>query len=84
MTAQLSVVLRGLYYEVWHPTISAAVNSRSAHLWQVHDSVHRDYSVDPERVACTAFAMLAVHLPVRKVEDSKAATPTGLHNLWPS
>jgi len=84
LAAQLPVLLRGLYYEGWHPGAGAALKSRSAFLQRVHDGVHRDPGVDPEQVARIVFAMLAARLPAAEVEDAKAAIPSALHNLWPS
>lgn len=82
--AQLPPLLRGLYYEGWHPGARGAARSRTAFLERIHDGVHRDPGVDPEEVARAVFAMLAARLPAAEVEDAKAAAPKWLHNLWPS
>jgi uncharacterized protein (DUF2267 family) len=82
--AQLPPLLRGLYYEGWHPGARGAARSRTAFLERIHDGVHRDPGVDAEDVARAVFALLAARLPAAEVEDAKAATPRSLHNLWPS
>lgn len=82
--AQLPTLLRGLYYEGWHPSARPPTTSRSAFLERIHDGVHRDPGVDTEQVARTVLALLASRLPTAEVEDAKAATPHALHNLWPS
>jgi uncharacterized protein (DUF2267 family) len=82
--AQLPTLLRGLYYEGWHPTARPATKSRNAFLERIHDGVHRDPGVDAEQVARAVFALLAARLPAAEIEDAKAATPSVLHNLWPS
>jgi len=82
--APLPALLRGLYYEGWHPGARPATRSRSAFLERIHDGLHRDPGVDAEQVARCVFALLAARLPVAEVEDAKAATPSALHNLWPS
>lgn len=82
--AQLPPLLRGLYYEGWHPGARPAAASRTAFLERIHDGVHRDPGVDAEAVARAVFALLAARLPAAELEDAKAATPTPLHNLWPS
>jgi uncharacterized protein (DUF2267 family) len=82
--AQLPPLLRGLYYEGWHPSTGRTACSRSAFLERIHDSVHRDPGIDTEEVARAVFALLAARLPAAEVEDAKAATPKQLHNLWPS
>ena len=82
--AQLPALLRGFYYEGWHPAAHPAAKSRSEFLERIHDSLHRDPGVDAEQVARAMFALLAARLPAAEVEDAKAATPRDLHNLWPS
>ncbi len=82
--AQLPPLLRGLYYEGWHPGTRGAAGSRAAFLGRIHDGVNRDPGVDAEEVARGVFALLAARLPAAEVEDAKAATPKSLHNLWPS
>ncbi len=77
-------LLRGLYYEGWHPGTRRAARSRPAFLERIHDSLNRDLGIDPEQVARAVFAMLTARLPAAEVEDAKAATPKSLHNLWPS
>jgi uncharacterized protein (DUF2267 family) len=82
--AHLPVLLRGLYYEGWHPASRPAAKDRSVFLGRIHDGLHRDPGVDPEQVARAIFSLLTARLPAAEVEDAKAATPRGLHNLWPS
>lgn len=82
--AQLPPLLRGLYYEGWHPGERRAGRSRIAFLERILDGVHRDPGVDAEAVARAVFALLAARLPAAEIEDVKAATPKQLHNLWPS
>lgn len=82
--AQLPPLLRGLYYEGWHPGAVRAARSRSAFIERIQDGVHRDPAVDAEEVARAVLAMLAARLPAAEIEDAKAATPRSLHNLWPS
>lgn len=82
--AQLPPLLRGLYYEGWHPSTGGTARSRSAFLERIHDGVHRDAGVDAEEVARAVFAMLVARLPAAEIEDAKATTPKQLHNLWPS
>ncbi len=82
--AQLPALLRGLYYDGWHPGARAATRSRKAFLERIHDGVHRDPGVDPEQVARCLFALLAARLSAAELEDAKAATPGDLHHLWPN
>jgi len=81
--AQLPPLLRGLYYEGWHPGAGGIARSRAAFLDRIHDGLHKDPGIDTEQVARAVFAMLGARLPGSEVEDAKAATPKALHNLWP-
>ncbi len=82
--AQLPPLLRGLYYEGWHPGGRGPAQSRSAFLTRIHDGVRREPGVDPEQVSRAVFSLLAARMSAAELEDAKAATPKTLHNLWPS
>jgi len=82
--ASLPPLLRGLYYEGWHPAARVAVKSRAAFLARIHDGVHRNLGVDSEQVAHALFALLAARVPASELEDAKAATPKELKPLWPA
>jgi uncharacterized protein (DUF2267 family) len=82
--AQLPTLLRGLYYEGWHPGSRTTARSRAAYLERIHEGVHRDPGVDAEQVARAVFSLLAARLSPAELEDAKAATPAVLRNLWPS
>jgi uncharacterized protein (DUF2267 family) len=81
--AQMPPLLRGLYYEGWHPSARVAAKTRNAFLERIHEAVHHDPGVDAEQVALAAFALLAARLPVSELEDAKATTPKPLRSLWP-
>lgn len=81
---QLPLLLRGLYYDGWHPRGRGAAHTRPAFLERIHDGVHRDPAIDADAVARAVLALLATRLPAAEIEDAKAATPHDLHNLWPS
>ena len=83
--AQLPLLLRGLYYQSWHPgDAGPTIKSQTAFLERIHDGVHRDPGIDSVEVARGVFALLMAHLSAANVEDVKASTPKRLRNLWPS
>lgn len=82
--AQLPALLRGLYYDGWHPGSHPAAVDRGAFLQRIHDSVHRDPGIDAEQAARAVLATLAGRLPAAELENAKVATPRALHNLWPA
>ncbi len=81
---QLPALLRGVYYEGWHPGARPTSRSRTAFLDRIHDGVHRDPGIDAEAVARAVFSLIAARVPAAALEDAKAATPKPMHNLWPS
>lgn len=81
---QLPILLRGLFYEGWHPRGRSAGRTRSAFLERIQDGVHRDPAIGADAVARAVLALLAARFPAAEIEDAKSATPHDLHNLWPS
>jgi uncharacterized protein (DUF2267 family) len=81
--AALPPLLRGFYFEGWHPRGRPARGSRASFLSRIHDGVHRDPGIDPEEVAQAVFALLAERLPSAEIEEIRAATPAPLQGLWP-
>jgi uncharacterized protein (DUF2267 family) len=81
--AQMPPLLRGLYYEGWHPVARVGAKTRNAFLERIHEAVHHDPGVDTEQVALAALALLAARLPASELEDAKASTPKPLRSLWP-
>ena len=82
---QLPVLLRGLYFEGWHPASHIQrAKSRSPFVERIQEGVHRDPGIDAEGVAHAVFALLAERLPPGEVEDAKAATPEALRMFWPA
>jgi uncharacterized protein (DUF2267 family) len=82
--AHLPPLLRGLYYEGWHPSGRPVARHRDAFLKRVREGMHRDPAIDAQAVMCGVFALLAARLPAVEVENAKAAMPGDLLNFWPS
>jgi uncharacterized protein (DUF2267 family) len=82
---QLPVLLRGLYFEGWHPASHIPrAKTHSAFLERIQEGVHRDPGIDAEQVAHAVFSLLAERLPSGEIEDAKAATPEALRMFWPA
>lgn len=82
--AFLPLLLRGFYYEGWHPTArSLPLTTRDAFLDRIQDALHREPGIDAELVARALFSLLAERLPPAELEDAKAVTPKALHAFWP-
>jgi uncharacterized protein (DUF2267 family) len=82
--AYLPPLLRGMYYEGWHPTSrSLPLKGRGLFLERIHDALHQEPGTDPELVARAVFSVLAQRLPASELEDIKTVTPKALHAFWP-
>ena len=82
--AFLPLILRGFYYEGWHPTArSLPLTTRETFLERIHDALHQEPGIDAELVARAVFSLLAERLPPAELEDAKAVTPKALHAFWP-
>jgi uncharacterized protein (DUF2267 family) len=67
---QLPVLLRGLYFEGWHPASHIPrAKTRSAFLERIQERMHRDPGIDAEQVAHAVFSLLAKRLPVGDCES---------------
>ena len=84
MGAYLPPLLRGLYYEGWHPTArSLPLKDCDVFLERIHEAVSRDPGIDAELVARGVFTLLTRRLPASELEDVRAVTPVALHAFWP-
>ena len=83
--AQLPMLVRGIYYEGWHP---AHKPTKERHLPQFLDHVgrelRRDGNFDPEPVVEAVFELLADRVSIGEIDDIKGLLPAELKALWPA
>jgi uncharacterized protein (DUF2267 family) len=84
LAAQLPMLVRGFYYEGWHPH-GKPVKERHKEEFLAHiaDAFRDDPDVDPEQVTRAVFQVLAKHVTVGEIESVKQSLPTELRLLWP-
>jgi uncharacterized protein (DUF2267 family) len=84
LAAQLPMLVRGFYYEGWHPH-GKPVKERHKEefLARVAASFRDTPGVDPERVTRAVFQVLAKHVTGGEVEGVKRTLPAELRSLWP-
>lgn len=81
---QLPILLRGVYYESWHPrSMSARLRDKAAFLERIHSEFPAGCGLGLERVARAVFSTMW-----EKVEPGEAAKltrvmPEELRELWP-
>jgi uncharacterized protein (DUF2267 family) len=82
--AQLPFLLRGVYYEGWHPTDHPICTDYASFFSRIQDALHKHLAIDPTQVARAVFALVAERIDASELENVKVATPAELRNLWPS
>jgi uncharacterized protein (DUF2267 family) len=81
--AQLPMVVRGIYYEGWHPAGKPLKEHRAAFLSHIADAFKFDSGADPERICHAVLGTLEKHVTAGEVEKVKASLPGDLRELWP-
>lgn len=83
LAAQLPMLVRGLYYEGWHPepgpTRDLTVNDFVAH---VDDAFVTDPDEDPERIVRAVFTLLSNHVSTGEIKDVIGCLPKEIKSLW--
>jgi uncharacterized protein (DUF2267 family) len=83
--AQLPLLVRGLYYDQWHP---AAMPSRErtldGFLARVADGLRDTRPVNVREAVETVFRVLAVHIAKGQADKVAGELPAEIRALWPS
>src|SRR6516164_10540951 len=84
LAAQLPMLVRGIYYEGWHPH-GKPVKERHKEEFLAHvaEAFQDDFTVEPEEVTRAVFEVLTKHVTVGEVEAVKRCLPPELRQLWP-
>ena len=81
--AQLPLLVRGTFYEGWHPAGKPAkVRTSEEFLAPVTEAFRDDGWTQPETVALAVFAVLKRHVTFGEVADVTAALPGDIQTLW--
>lgn len=81
--AQLPLLLRGAFYEGWHPADKPLKYHRDEFLTHVAEALRDHYPADSKVVTKAVFKVLARHVSAGEVEHVKRALPEDLRFLWP-
>jgi uncharacterized protein (DUF2267 family) len=83
--AQLPMLVRGFYYEGWHP---AGTPGRERHKEEFFDYVSGEVfgglGVDPEKAVSAVFEVLCDKLDPGEIEKLVKLFPDELRGLWPA
>ncbi len=83
--AQLPMLIRGFYYEGWHPA-GKPLKERKKEEFLAHvAAAYREESTGPsERITRNVFAVVAAHISPGEAESVRRVLPEEIRELWPS
>ena len=82
--AQLPLLVRGLYYDQWHPADKPDKSrTQEEFLGRVAEELQGVRPVNPETAARAVFKVATGHVSPGQVEKVKQALPTRIRTLWP-
>jgi uncharacterized protein (DUF2267 family) len=83
LAAQLPMLIRGFYYEGWHPH-GKPVKERhkDAFLAHIAADFREEPYADPERVAKAVLRVLSKHVSSGEIDRVKGSLPTEIRSLW--
>ena len=82
--AQLPMLVRGFYYEGWHPHGKPIKErKREEFLAHIHEAFRQDPDVDPAQITRAVFQVLADHVTSGEIEKVKKTLPSEIRSLWP-
>jgi len=79
--AQLPILIRGLYYEGWHPSGKPLKQKREDFLAHIGAAFKDSPEVPPEGVAWGVFKVLQKHVTSGEIRDIKSSLPAALRSL---
>lgn len=83
--AQLPMLIRGFYYEGWHPAgTPTGERTKDSFLAHVRKAFRDDPSLDAELVVRAVFEVLAERISPGEVEDIIRTLPAEIRELWPT
>jgi uncharacterized protein (DUF2267 family) len=82
--AQLPMLVRGIYYEAWHPAGKPEkIRSREEFLARVDTHFGQVSSLDPEDAVRAVFHVLDNHVTPGEIRDVIHVLPQEIRTLWP-
>ncbi len=86
LSAQLPMLIRGFYFEGWHPAHKPLKDrSQEAFVQRIYDGFRQnptDEPIDPAEVATAVFAVLSEKISKGEAEQVKRTLPKAIRELW--
>ena len=89
LSAQLPMLVRGIYFEGWNPTNTPEEDrSRASFLSRTEHALERalwneDHRIDAEQAARAVLGVLSYHISPGEVEQVRHVLPEPVRELWP-
>ncbi len=85
LAAQLPTLVRGLYYENYHPASTPMkLRHMDEFLVALGERLKAHPDVQPEAAARAVFALLEEHVSAGEIDDVVSCLPQELRPLWPA
>lgn len=82
LSAQLPLLLRGVYWEGWNPTCGSWQQARPEDfLTSIHAAFKHDSEIDPEVVARAVFKVMTSHISAGEMDDIRGVVPKAVRQL---
>lgn len=82
LAAQLPLLVRGVYYEGWHPAGKPLKQHRSEFLAHLAHAFHGRDAEDAEAIVRAVLRVLSRHVGQREAEHVRRALPHDFRGLW--
>jgi uncharacterized protein (DUF2267 family) len=84
LSAQLPIMIRGIYYEGWQPArVPIRERKREEFLNRVSEGFSRGPRMDPERMTRAVMDVIAHHVSPGQAESVRGVLPEEVRNFWP-
>ena len=83
--AELPIVIRGLYYDQWHPAGKPGRERRADEfVARVNEELRDTRSVDPDDAARAVFRTMSRHVSAGQIDKVRQSLPEDIRRLWPA
>lgn len=83
--AQLPMLVRGFYYEGWHPAgTPKSERTKEAFLSHIRETFRNEPDIDAEGTVRAVFSFLAQRISAGEIEDITKVLPEEIRALWPT
>lgn len=82
-SAQLPMLIRGIFFEGWRPSQVPKKLSRQEFLDAVQEQIVGNHFIDPVRITANVLEVISSHLTPGEMLKVKRIMPSDLQSLWP-